>query len=56
MNNNQSSELQPLAEKYLRVLCRMYLTDFLCADYSLPRKCQSLLGEVKEIMDGLQQK
>ena len=39
-----------IAKTYLRVICRIYLVDFICADYHLPSDCSTLLFEVAETL------
>jgi hypothetical protein len=36
---------------YLRVVCRLYLVDFVCAGYKLPVACEDLAEELVEIAD-----
>eukprot|EP01039_Chlorochromonas_danica_P004903 gene4903-5377_t len=35
------------ARDYLRVICRIYLIDYICTNYTLPLDCQDLLEEVR---------
>eukprot|EP01036_Dinobryon_divergens_P022279 gene22279-30521_t len=35
-----------IARNYLRALCRLYVLDFLCMGYTLPKECHSLYNEV----------
>eukprot|EP01036_Dinobryon_divergens_P025528 gene25528-34085_t len=45
-------EYQQLAAAYLVALCRIFLTDFLCAGgYELPQDCAFLRGEALELLD-----
>ncbi len=37
-----------VAKQYLRVLCRLYLADFVCLNYSLPQDCQDLAEEMQQ--------
>ena len=45
------AELQQQAATYLVALCRIFLTDFLCAGYDLPQDCAFLREEAIEIME-----
>lgn len=38
---------QAKARAFLRAICRIYLTDFLCAHYALPAECSDLTHEYK---------
>ena len=43
-------EYQQQAATYLVALCRIFLTDFICAgDYDLPQDCAFLRGEALEL-------
>ena len=42
------SEEQTEARLYLRTICRLYLSDFVCAGYELPQSCRDLIGDVDE--------
>ena len=44
-------ELQQQAATYLVALCRIFLTDFLCAGYDLPQDCAFLREEAIELME-----
>eukprot|EP01036_Dinobryon_divergens_P024145 gene24145-32562_t len=35
-----------VAKTYLRAICRIYLADYICADYRLPEDCSDLVFEV----------
>jgi hypothetical protein len=44
-------EYQKVARSYLRALCRMYLTDFTCFNYTLPADCEDMYNEVNDAME-----
>ena len=44
-----------IARNYLRALCRLYVLDFLCMGYTLPKECHSLYDEV-DALSSLQSK
>jgi len=50
-----TSTYQLLALKYLILICRIYLTDYLCTDYELPSNCQFLHQEVNELLQQYKQ-
>lgn len=45
-NNLRSLAAQSEAKKYLKALCRIYLIDYICADYDLPLECARIADEV----------
>jgi hypothetical protein len=42
-----TTEFQQQARISLRSLCRIYLTDFLCLNYSLPKDCDDMKNELE---------
>jgi hypothetical protein len=47
--NQQEYQLQ--SKTYLKSLCRIYLIDYICLNYTLPADCQELQGELREVVD-----
>ena len=45
------AEYKQQASSALHALCRLYLTDFLCAGYTLPPECAALAAEAAESVD-----
>jgi hypothetical protein len=45
------AEYKEQAAVSLRALCRLYLTDFLCAGYALPPECEEMRTEAAEAVD-----
>lgn len=43
-----ATEYQRLAKQYLRAVCRVYLVDYICLNYTLPADCQSLTQEAQD--------
>ncbi|RYY88917.1 hypothetical protein EON63_01530 [archaeon] len=39
---------------YLKALCRIYLVDFVCGGYALPRHCSPVYSEVEKVVGKLQ--
>ena len=35
---------------YLRVLCRLYVTDFICAGYNFPEACKDIYDEIPDLI------
>jgi hypothetical protein len=44
-------EYQQLSRTYLRALCRMYLIDYMCLNYTMPMDCQNIPTELLEVVD-----
>lgn len=44
-------DYQQLSKTYLKALCRVYLIDYMCLNYSLPADCQDLQVELMEVVD-----
>jgi len=38
------------ARDYLVAICRMYITDYICTGYELPKDCQFILQEVEQLV------
>lgn len=53
-HRNNASIYAQLSRNYLRALCRIYFTDFLCARYPLPEVCLDIMDEVQSSVDELQ--
>jgi hypothetical protein len=47
------TDYQPIAKKYLKAVCRIYLIDFHCFNYSLPYDCEDLHVELKNHLEEL---
>ena len=45
------ADYQQQAKKYLLAICRIYLIDFTCLNYTLPAECQQLKGELFDIAE-----
>lgn len=58
LNPNSSStfDSRKVSAIYLRALCRIYLVDFICGDYSLPPVCADLYAEVDDAISQLNEK
>lgn len=44
-------EYQRKSRTYLKALCRIYLSDYLCLNYSLPMDCQDLASEAQQSLE-----
>ena len=42
-----ATQYQTIAIKYLIAICRIYITDYLCADYELPSNCRFIMDEIQ---------
>ena len=47
---------QEKAKSYLIAICRIYFSDYVCADYALPNDCQFLIEEAVGIVKEIQEK
>jgi hypothetical protein len=45
-----NATVEELSFMYLRAICRLYLTDFICADYELPDACADIHSEVRFVV------
>lgn len=46
VENSQLPEVKKEALDFLRMLCRLYLVDFICTDYDLPSDCKDLVNDL----------
>jgi hypothetical protein len=44
--NRQFSNETLIGVHYLRAICRLYLVDFLCFNYTLPKVCDDITNEI----------
>ena len=47
-------DYEKTSRTYLIALCRIYLADFMCLNYTLPSECQELMSEVQEVVEDYQ--
>ena len=55
MEKNKAEEDDRERTAYVRAVCRLYLTDYLCFDYDLPPLCRNISDEVAPLLEKFSQ-
>lgn len=49
--NKTEEKLYNISYHYMRAVCRIYLPDYTCLNYQLPKICQNILDDVQNSID-----